>query len=112
MCDTRLSEMDLCCFVEGSTVVYPRSFRYRIRDLCPNASRVGSPQNCVQKDIDISNMVALTVPCRSSDLSVVPNIFIHTDDVNDNTRIILSPCGISSRNLFSMHVCVSNMHHL
>ena len=57
-------------------------------------------------------MAALTVLWRSLGLRVVPNGFLCTDAVNDDNRIVFSPCGIPSRNLFVMPVCLMNVHHL
>ena len=71
---------------------------FRLRDLYPDAYRVGSPQRCVQKDIDTSDTSDLTVLWRSFGLHVAPNWFLCTDSVNDDTRIVFFPCGIPSRN--------------
>ena len=96
----------------GSTDLYPHSCRCRIRHICPDASRVRTPWRCVQKDTDTSETASLTVLWRSLDLFVVPNWFLCTDVSNDDTRILLSTCGIPYRNLFLMTMCVRNMQHL
>ena len=53
----------------------------------------------------------MTVPWRSLDLFVVPNWFLCTDTANDDT-IFFPPYGIPSRDLFSVPVCVRNVHHM
>ena len=45
-------------------------------------------------------------------LRVVPNWFLHTDAVNDDTSIVFSPCGIPSSNFSVIYVCVINVHHI
>ena len=74
--------------------------------------RVGLPQRFFQKGAYISNVVALTVFGRSLDFLVAPNWFLCTDATNYNTRIFLYPCGIPSRNLFSVPVYVRNLQYL
>ena len=96
----------------GYTYFYPCSFRCRLMDLCLDASRVGSPQRCVRKDVDTSDNAAMTVPWRILGLCVAPKWFICTDAMNDEKIILFSLYGIPSSNLFVMPVCVSNVHHL
>ena len=96
----------------GSTALYPCSFRCSLRELFPDASRLGSPRRCVRKDEDTSDTAALTVPWRSFCLHVAPNWFIRTDAENDDTSIFLCTCGILSSNLFLVPVCVVNVHHI
>ena len=103
--------MDLWCFVGGSTALYPHRCRCRIRENFPDASKFGSPQRFIRKDVDTSNTEALTVPWRSLGLRVDPNVFPCTDAENDDNRIVFFTCGILSRNLFVMPVCVRNVHH-
>ena len=83
-----------------------------IRDLFPDSSIVGSPQRCVQKDVDTSDMEALTVLWWSLCLRVAPNWFLCTDAATDDTSIVFSPYGIPSRNFSVMYVFVRNVHHL
>ena len=52
------------------------------------------------------------VPWRSLVLRTALNWFLHTDALNDDTRIVFSPFWIPSRNLFVMPVCVRNVHHI
>ena len=84
----------------------------RLRDLCPDVSRLGFPRRCVLQDVDTSDTEALTVPWRSLGLGVAPKRFICTDAVNDEKIIVCYTCGITSRSLFAMPVCVRNVHHL
>ena len=83
-----------------------------LRGLCPDASRVGSPQRRIWKDVDTSDTTALAFLWRSLGLRVAKNWFLHTDAENDDTMIVFSPCGIPSSIFFMMPVCVSNAHHL
>ena len=43
---------------------------------------------------------------------VVPNWFCRTEAVNDDTRIVLSYCGIPPRNLCAVPEFLRNVHHL
>ena len=45
-------------------------------------------------------------------LRIAPNWFLCADAANDDTGIVFYPCGIPSRNLFVMPVCVRNVHHI
>ena len=110
MWSTRLAGMAFWCFVGGSTDLYPRSCCCRIIYLCPDASRIRSPQLCIQKDADTSDTAALMVPWRSLDFFVALNWFFRTDTVSYNTRIILSLCGIMSSSLFLVPVYVRNVN--
>ena len=79
-------------------------------DICPDMSRVGSPQICIRKDTDTSDTSALMVMSRNLDFFVAPNWFLYTDAANDDTRVFMYPCGIPYSSLFLMPVCVSNVH--
>ena len=57
-------------------------------------------------------MAALTFPRRSLDFFVVPNLFFCTYFANDDTVIVLYPCGITYRNLILVHVCEINVPHI
>ena len=96
----------------GSPDLWPRSSCCIIRDIFPGVSRVRLPRRYIQKDADTSDEAILTVPWRGLDLFIVPNWFLCTDFSNDDTRIVLSPCGIMSRNFFFLPMCVSNVNHL
>ena len=69
-------------------------------------------RRCIQKDTDTSDMADLTVPWRSICFLVVPNWFCHNEAANDDTRIVLFPCGIPYSNLSVIPECLRNMHHL
>ena len=51
------------------------------------------------QDADTSNVADLTVPWKIICFLVVPNWFLCTEVVNDDTRIFLCYCGVSPRNL-------------
>ena len=55
---------------------------------------------CVWKDVDTFNMATFMVSWRSLVVRVAPNWFICTDAANDDTRIIFSSCGVTSRIFF------------
>ena len=74
-------------------------------------SMVGSPQRCVQKDLYTSDTSDLTITWRILGSRVVTNWFLRTNDENDDTRIVFSPCGIPSRNFFMIPLSVRNLHH-
>ena len=74
-------------------------------------SRVRSIQRCIRKDAYKSVTADSNVPWRSLDIFIVPNWFLYTDAVNEDIRIVLSPYGIPSINLFLMPACVRNLHH-
>ena len=107
-----MAGMSFWCFVGGFTALYPRSYRCRLRDLSPDAYRVRSPRRCVWKDVDTSDTAVLTVTWRSLDLRVAPKSFLRTDVANDDTRIIFSSCGVTSRIFLMIPVCLRNVHHL
>ena len=91
---------------------YPLNCLFKIRDFWPDTSRVGLLRRSIWKDADISNMVALTAPWRSLSFFVMPNWFLCTYAVNDDTHIVLSPCCILSRNFSSMPERVRNVQHI
>ena len=80
--------------------------------MCPDSYRVVFPQMYVKKDSDTSDTEALPVLWRGLYFFIVPNRFLCTYAANDDTMIVLYPCGITARNMFLMPVCVSNVHHL
>ena len=53
----------------------------------------------------------MTVPWRTLDLSVVTDFFLCTDAANYDTMIVLSPCGITSRNVLLTPVFVRGVNH-
>ena len=81
-------------------------------DFLTAAYRVGLFQIVFQKDSDTSDKAALNVPWRILAFFVVPNWFLCTDTVNDETSLFLDPCSIPSNNLSSTPSFVSKVYHL
>ena len=75
-------------------------------------SRFGLIQGSIWKDIDTSDMAALTVLWSIFAFFVVPNWCLRTDSANDDTSVVLDPFLVQSRNFSLAPTCVSNVHHL
>ena len=97
----------------GGPLIYsPISAPVKIRYFWPDISRVSFTQRSIHKDSDTSNTAALTLTLRSLDFFVVENLFLHTNVVNDDTSVVLSPCVSPSRNSPLTPACVRNVLHV